>query len=156
MTQNPFPSTDPTRAAIWDMHIRDDIDAFIAGDWSAIEDTFVSDGFIALDANRSSTPGDWRIAFHSLDAYRDEWLRQSQDTLTKANPETLRTALFDGTSAQRIDFYQGDTAILHKRFDGVLPLRDGRSERFQWQSVFTLRQVDSVWKVVSFVGYLPL
>ncbi|NIZ11899.1 hypothetical protein [Phaeobacter sp. HF9A] len=152
---NPFPASDAQRRSLWEAHMRIDIDAFIAGDWDAVAPYFDAERFIALDAGGAQTPADWTIGFPDLAAYRTSWLEQSQQTLAKADPEQLRQALFSGAEIARIDFYGGDTAILHKVFDGKLPLRDGSHEPYSWQSVFTLRKSGGDWKIVSFVGYLP-
>ena len=151
---NPFPKTDKERHALWEAHMRVDIDAFIAGDWDAVADDFDASSFCALHGNNSDNPADWTIGFPNLSAYRDTWLRMSDETKRKANPDLLRKALFSGARIQRLDFFDGDTAIIHKVFDGRLPLKDGGSEPYSWQSVFTLRKLDQKWKVVSFVGYM--
>ena len=76
------------------------------------------------------------------------------ETRQKADMQRLRRALFAGAKIRRIDFYADDTAILHKVFNGRLPLKGGGEEPYRWQSVFTLRKRDGLWKVVSFVGYM--
>ena len=134
--------------------MRADIDAFIAGDWSAVAEDFDAQAFQAIDAGFSTDPADWTIGFPNLDAYRDRWLEMSADTRSKADPARLREAMFRGARIARIDFYDGGTAILHKVFDGATPLMDGSEEAYAWQSVFTLRRADAGWKIVSFVGYM--
>ncbi len=135
--------------------MRNDIDAFLRGDWSAVANDFDAERFIALDAGGSADPRDWTVGFPNLDAYRASWLEQSLQTRAKADPERLRAALFSGARIARIEFSNGNTAILHKVFDGQLPLRDGTEEPYGWQSVFTLQKAGGSWKIVNFVGYLP-
>lgn len=153
---NPFDSdADPVRHALWERHMRADIDAFLAGDWAAVEDDFDAARFIALDAGGSRDPLQWTVGFPNLPAYRDRWLEMSALTRERADPDKLRRAMFEGARIARIDFYAGGTALLHKVFDGALPLRDGTREHYSWQSVFTLvREEGGNWKIVSFVGYL--
>lgn len=152
---NPFPASDPLRHALWETHMRQDIEAFLRGDWEAVAGDFDEQSFVAIDAGRQADPAQWTIGFPSLAAYRDTWLRMSAETIAKADPEKLKAAMFAGARIARIDFYGPDTALLHKRFNGLLPLRDGGEEPYSWQSVFTLRNTAAGWKIVSFVGYLP-
>ena len=154
-TENPFPPDDPERRAIWEAHMRLDIDAFIAGDWDAVAPDFDAERFIAIDARHSSDPADWTVGFPDLAAYRDTWLRMSARTRDRADPDRLREAMFAGARVKRIDFADDGTCILHKVFDGRTPLRNGGEEPYGWQSVFTLRKSGGRWKVCSFVGYLP-
>lgn len=153
-SDNPFDPADATRHALWERHMRIDIDAFIAGDWSAVEDDFDADVFQAIDAAHSTNPADWTIGFPNLAAYRDRWLEMSARTKAIADPEKLRDAMFAGARLARIDFYGEDMAILHKVFDGKTPLKDGTEQPYGWQSVFTLRRKGDQWKILSFVGYM--
>lgn len=152
--ENPFARDDTDRHALWEAHMRVDIDAFIAADWEAVAADFDAENFIALDAGHSNDPAKWTVGFPNLATYRDTWLRMSAETREKADPSTVRAALFGGARIKRIDFFEEDTAIMHKVFDGQLPLKDGTSEPYAWQSVFTLRKRSGVWKVISFVGYM--
>lgn len=154
-TQNPFSPDDRERHAIWEAHMRVDIDAFIAGDWDACAADFDAENFVALDAGSSSDPAGWTVGFPDLGAYRETWLAMSAETRAKADPGKLRDALFAGARIKRIAFGSPTAAVMHKVFDGRLPLRNGEEEPYAWQSVFTLRKIDGRWKVVSFVGYLP-
>ncbi|UYV37880.1 glycosyltransferase [Rhodobacteraceae bacterium D3-12] len=151
---NPFPPNDTDRHALWEAHMRVDIDAFIAADWDAVVDDFDTANFFAIDAGFSDDPADWTVGFPTLAAYRDTWLRSSAETREKADMQNLRHALFSGAKIKRIDFYPDHTAIMHKVFDGNLPLKDGTIEPYAWQSVFTLRKIAGSWKIISFVGYM--
>ncbi len=153
--QNPFPTSDTLRHALWEQHIKVDIDAFIAGDWSRVADDFDDDRFFALDAKRHSDPARWQVGFPDLAAYRDQWLKQSAVTREKADPAKLRHALLSGAKLARVDQTGDDMLLMHKVFNGALPLRDGSLEPYGWQSLFTLRRSGTAWKIVSFVGYLP-
>ena len=152
---NPFAPDDVDRHYLWDRHMRADIEAFLAGDWSAVAGDFDAENFFALDAGFFDDPANWRMGFPTLAAYRDRWLQMSALTRERADPEKLRHAMYAGAKIARIDFEGENAAILHKVFDGALPLRDGTLEPYGWQSVFTLRRRDGQWRIVSFVGYLP-
>ncbi|WP_299356486.1 hypothetical protein [uncultured Shimia sp.] len=151
---NPFSHEDPERHALWEAHMRNDIDAFLRSDWDAVAKDFDADTFMAIDAAFDSDPQKWTIGFPSLSSYRDTWLKMSAETLAKADPDKLRQAMFQGANIVRIDFFENETVLLHKRFDGQLPLRDGTQEPYGWQSVFTLRKICEQWKIVYFVGYM--
>jgi hypothetical protein len=152
--QNPFPPEDAERHALWQAHMFNDIEAFLRADWDAVKDDFDAETFVAIDARFQSDPALWQVGFPDLDAYRRAWLHQAGVTAQKADPDRLREALFRGARIARIDFFEKGTAILHKVFDGQLPLRNGDTEAYAWQSVFTLRKRDGAWKIQSFVGYI--
>ncbi|MEQ5871626.1 hypothetical protein J4E08_17230 [Sagittula sp. NFXS13] len=154
-TENPFTVDDGERHAIWEAHMRVDIDAFIAGDWKAVAQDFDAERFMAFDAHHSHDPAEWSIGFPDLAAYRDTWLRMSAETRDRADPDRLRDAMFAGARVKRIEFQNDTTAILHKVFNGSTPLKGGSEEPYGWQSVFSLRKADGRWKVCSFVGYMP-
>lgn len=153
--ENPFPSSDTLRHALWEQHIKTDIDAFIAGDWSQVAADFDADRFCALDAGRSANPVDWTVGFPTLEAYKNTWLAQSKVTRERADPAVLRNALLSGASLAKVTQTGPDALVMLKSFDGALPLKDGTSEPYGWQSLFTLRRVQQDWKIVSFIGYLP-
>ena len=162
--RNPFAGADPDRAAIWDMLVYRDIDAYLAVDWEAVADDFVSDEFFGIDAGKSRNADRWRPAFSSLNAYRDVWLEQARETRENADPDRVRAALFALTTLTQIDI-DGGFAIAHKKFDGSLPRRDGSAERLQWQTHYYCKRVPgeqvpdkkaaAAWKIRGFTGYLP-
>ena len=150
---NPFPH-DPDRGAIWDMLVSRDIAAFLAVDWSLTEPDFVTQGFFGLHAHKSANPDSWRLAFPDLPTYRDEWLRQARETADTRFAEDLRAALFRATTMLHIDV-AADRAVAHKKFDGTIARGDGGTDRLNWQTLYTCARVGGVWKIASFVGYLP-
>ena len=177
--RNPFAGADPDRAAIWDMLVYRDIDAYLAVDWEAVADDFLSDEFFGIDAGKSRNADRWKPLFSSLDAYRDVWIAQARETREKADPDTIRAALFALTTLTQIDI-DGAFALAHKKFDGGVQNRDGRTERLQWQTHYyckkvcgkTLpdeqspgkqspdqkspgKQAPAAWKIRGFTGYLP-
>jgi hypothetical protein len=118
--QNPFPASDVARHSIWEMLVSRDIDAFLAADWSMVEHDFVEEGFIGIDGRKEISPDKWRLAFPSLTAYRDEWLRQAEDFATQSFAEDTRTAIFTTTTLEDIEI-EGDMALVRKKFDGGMP-----------------------------------
>lgn len=153
LTTNPFP-TDPDRHAIWEMLVARDIDAFIAANWTMVQGDFIAPGFLGIDAKRNDNPDEWRIGFPTLDAYRDEWLRQAKASAAVAYAENLRAAIFRATELSDIEI-TGDVAVAHKKFDGVIARADGTHDVLNWQTLYFARRLGSVWKLTGFVGYMP-
>jgi len=152
--KNPFPASDVTRHSIWEMLVSRDIDAFLAADWSMVEDDFVEEGFIGIDGRKQVSPDNWRLAFPTLSAYRNEWLRQAKDFATQSFAEDARTAIFSTTTLEDIEV-EGDMALVRKKFDGGLTKADGTRDVMQWQTLYYCRLHEDRWKICGFTGYLP-
>jgi hypothetical protein len=151
-TQNPF--TDSDRREIWTMLVDRDISAFMAADWSMVEGDFISDGFMGIDGRKTANPDAWRITFPTLEAYRDEWLRQAIEARDVAYAEDPRAAIFRATRLEQIDI-SGETALVHKKFDGQILRADGGRDVLLWQTLYFCRRVAGRWKIAGFAGYLP-
>ncbi len=152
--ENPFDNVDPDRAAIWNMLVYRDIDAYLAVDWESVENDFVTDGFFGVDAGQSRDPDSWKPFFSSLTAYRDTWMGQAKETHRRADPDRARAALFTLTTLRSIEI-NDDFAIARKKFNGVLPNKDGSSDRLNWQTHYYCRKQDGNWKIQGFTGYMP-
>jgi len=152
--RNPFPEADADRHALWEMLVRRDIDAFLAQDWSMVENDFAADRFFGVHAHFRSNPDSWRLDFPSLDVYRDEWLRQGAETARTDFAEPLRAALFRATTLRDIDI-NGDRAVLHKKFDGTVGKADGTVDVLNWQTLYHCQRIDGTWRITGFVGYMP-
>jgi hypothetical protein len=152
---NPFP-LDSERAGIWEMLVPRDSAAFIAGDWGAVDADFDPERFEGLHAHASADPADWTIAYPAVDAYRDDWLRMSREftrlPLARASHRDFLDRL---TSLERIDI-AGDRAVAHKRFRAAEPLADGGVQRVSLQTLYRLHRSGGRWRIVGFIGYLPL
>ena len=156
-TLNPFdPSRDADRHYIWDRLVRADSDAFARSDWSAVEADFDAESFEGLRAHGSTNPDDWRIAFTDLASYRDEWLKAAAEFAKKKFVGlTNREAVYARTRMSEIEIV-GTRAIAHKKFSGDLKLQDGSKLRGSRQTLYRLHKRSGVWKIVGFIGYLPL
>ncbi|KQY26307.1 hypothetical protein [Rhizobium sp. Root482] len=152
--RNPFPASDASRHAIWQMLVERDIDAFLAADWSRVAGDFVEDGFIGIDGRREASPDKWRLAFPSLSAYREEWLRQARDFAGQSFAEDTRKAIFTTTTLEDIEI-GGDLALARKKFDGSLSRSDGTIDILKWQTLYYCRRHEGRWKISGFTGYLP-
>lgn len=150
---NPFPD-DPDRSAIWTMLVERDIAAFVAADWSQVDGDFIREGFLGINGKKSGNPDDWRISFPTLEAYRDDWIRQAQGSQKLDYAEDLLAGIHRATSLTEIEI-NGDIAIAHKKFDGEIALADGGKDVLNWQTLYFLRKVDGAWKLTGFAGYLP-
>lgn len=151
--KNPFPS-DSARHAIWEMLVPRDIDAFLAADWSMVEHDFVEEGFIGIDGRKEVSPDKWRLAFPTLSAYRQEWLRQAEDFAKQSFAEDTRTAIFTTTTLEDIEI-EDDMALVRKKFDGGISKPDGTRDVMQWQTLYYCRLHQGRWKISGFTGYLP-
>lgn len=151
---NPFPVSDPDRHAIWEMLVRRDINAFLAQDWSMVENDFLADAFFGLHGHFLSNPDGWRLSFPDLESYRDEWLRQGAETARTEFDEDLRAALFRATVLRDIEI-AGQRAVIHKKFDGTIKRRNGPPDRLQWQTLYYAAKRGGEWKLTGFTGYLP-
>jgi len=152
--ENPFPTSDEARHAIWEMLVHRDIDAFLAADWKKVADDFVEEGFIGIDARKLTSPDDWRLAFPTLAAYRDEWLRQAEHFGKQSFAEDPRGAIFTTTTLEDIEI-NGDMALVRKKFDGSILRADGERDRMLWQTLYYCRRHEGRWKISGFTGYLP-
>lgn len=152
--RNPFPPEDTARHAIWEMLVTRDIDAFLAADWQAVAGDFIAEGFLGIDAGKHTNPDEWRLAFPTLDAYRDEWLRQAEDFRKERFAEDPRTAIFTTTRLEDIEI-AGDTALVRKKFDGSITKADGSKDVLKWQTLYYCRHHAGRWKISGFTGYLP-
>lgn len=153
--QNPFDPADYDRHAIWETHVRREIEAFLKSDWKAVLDNFDQESFIAINANYSASPSEWAIAFSTLTAYRDHWLSKSQDAMERSDLKRITDAMFAGCTIARLEF-DGDTALMTQHFDGCTPRRDGADEPYRAQSVLTLRKAGPAWRIVTLICSLPL
>lgn len=153
---DPFtcPFDDADRGAIWQMLVPRDIDAFLAADWSMVAGDFIDVGFIGIDCGRDPNPDNWALSFASLEAYRDEWLRQAELFSQQEFAEDPRAAIFNTTNLSQIDV-SGDLALAHKKFNGGIRRKDGGFDTMNWQTLYFCRREGGRWKISGFNGYMP-
>lgn len=109
---------------------------------------------MGINASGSDNPDSWRIGFPTLEAYRDEWLRQAAEGQKVKYAEDQRNGIFRATTLQHIEI-NGDIATAHKKFDGTIARADGGEDVLNWQTLYFCRKVAGVWKLTGFVGYMP-
>lgn len=154
MTENPFHVGDVDRRAIWEMLVDRDIKAFLAVDWSMVQDDFVEEGFMGIDAGGQGHPDAWRLNFPDLDSYKREWLKQAKDFQAVEWGEDPEPAFFRVTVLRDIEI-QGDTAVAHKKFFGGVRKADGQLATTNWQTLYRCRKIGDQWKIAGFTGYMP-
>ena len=152
--QNPFPTTDPDRHAIWEMLVANDTQAFAAQNWNQVADDFAEAGFTGINARFRGNPDSWHLSYPNLSAYREDWLRQAREFAETGWAEDPEQALYEATTLRDIEIVD-DCALLHKKFDGSIRKKDGSSVTLNWQTLYQCRKIDGHWKISSFVGYLP-
>ena len=151
---NPFSPEDKDRHAIWEKVVKVDIDAFLAQDWEMCREDFIEEYFIGIDAQKNDNPDHWKLTYPTLNAYRDDWLKQAATFAKSTYKEDKREALFRATNLEDIDI-QEDTALLHKKFNGSITQIDGEVIPIVWQTIYKMKKVDQRWKITGFVGYMP-
>ncbi len=151
---NPFSPEDRDRYEIWEKVVRVDIDAFLTEDWSLCKEDFIETYFIGIDAQRHDNPDRWKLSYPTLDAYRDDWLQQARTFASASYAEDAREALFRATTLADIEII-GDTALLHKKFNGSIRKTDGETVPILWQTLYKMKCIEGKWKISGFVGYMP-
>ncbi len=154
---NPFDAArDAERHHIWDRLVRADSEAFAAGDWSLIEHDFDADRFEGIRCNNSADPADWQITFARLSDYRDSWLSAAKDFAAQSFVGMSNLdAIYARCRLSRIEI-AADRAIVVKEFSGVLKRTDGTTLSGRRQTLYRLHRIAGEWKIVGFLGFLPL
>jgi hypothetical protein len=153
---NPFNESDVDRREIWQRLIIVDSQAFAACDWKMIEDDFDHEHFEGLRAMNSTNPADWQIVFPTLQSYRDNWLSASVEFRKKkfVGLDPLGALLFR-CRINQITINQ-DRAIAIKTFTGRVECEDGSHISGDRQTLYRLHRLRGLWKIVGFLGFLPL
>jgi hypothetical protein len=154
---NPFDAAvEPDRHAIWQLLIVRDSEAFVAQDWAMIEGSFDAGNFEGVRCFNSTNPDEWRVVFPRLEDYRDEWLKSAKELAKKKFVDASPLeALTRRCRLEQIDI-AGDIALAHKKFSGEVICVDGTKLSGSRQTLYRLRGTNGEWKIVGFLGFLPL
>jgi hypothetical protein len=157
MIANPFdPAADADRHAIWEMLIARDSEAFVKQDWTMIENDFDAENFEGVRCSNSTNPDDWRIVFPRLQDYRDSWLTSAREFTRRQFVDlSPLDAVLRRCRLEQIDI-AGEIALAHKKFSGEVKCADGTSITGSRQTLYRLRKRNGNWKIVGFLGMLPL
>jgi hypothetical protein len=154
---NPYDAAiDADRHALWQILIARDSEAFAAADWSLCECDFSKERFDGINARGSFDPMNWTLRYPTIESYRDDWLEMARRYRTLPLAGIRHTELL--YKMQRIakaEIHDG-RAVVWKQFCANEPLSNGRHYEVCAQSVYRLHRIDGRWRIVGFVGYLPL
>lgn len=151
---NPFNQQDPDRHAIWEMLVKRDIEAFTSNDWEAVAGDFIEEGFMGIDARSSGNPDSWNLSFPDLKSYKQFWLDQAAKFTGTDWEDDPKEKLYEATTLRDIDIL-GNSALVHKKFDGAIKKNNGLTDVLNWQTLYRCRKVDGQWKITGFTGFLP-
>ncbi|MEI6646560.1 MAG: hypothetical protein WCP12_11040 [bacterium] len=151
-TINPF--SDPDSRELWEILICRDIEGFLNQNWSLVAGDFLDVGFMGIDGCFLSNPDGWKLTFPDLASYRHAWLAQSRQFNNTRFLDDPREALYRAMRLSRVEV-EGDSALVHKKFNGSIRLETGGCLKLCWQSLFFCRRIDGLYKIAGFVGYLP-
>jgi len=152
---NPFPEADYDRWYIWQMLVTRDIEAFLSQDWAMVADDFINGQFTGIDGCHSDNPDDWKFKFPDVEPYKVEWLKQAESFNKTEWAEDPEAALYRVTELLDIEI-NNNAALVHKKFRGNMARADGQKTTFNWQSLYYCREVNGIWKITGFTGYIPL
>ena len=154
---NPYDSAvDAHRHELWQMLVVRDVDAFIAADWSICDSDFAHDRFEGISAHGSLDPINWTLRYPTVASYREDWLEMAKRFLNvPLAAVSHRELLYQMQTFAKVEISDG-RAIVWKQFRADEPLANGQRYRISAQSVYRLHRIDDRWKIVGFVGYLPL
>jgi hypothetical protein len=142
--------------ALWQILIARDAEAFAAAEWSHCDGDFAHERFEGISANGSFNPIDWTLRYPTVASYRDDWLQMADRFLNIALAEVPhRELLYRMQKFAKVEIAE-DRAVVWKQFWADEPLANGDRYQISAQSVYRLHRIAGQWKIVGFVGYLPM
>jgi hypothetical protein len=155
--KNPYDAaSDADRHALWQALIARDSDSFVAADWSMCDGDFAHERFEGISAHGSLNPVDWTLRYPTVVSYRDDWLQMAERYLkVPLAAVSHRELLYKMQTFAKVEI-EDDRAIVWKQFRADEPLTNGERYGICAQSVYRLHRIGGQWKIVGFVGYLPL
>lgn len=152
---NPY-YADADWRALWEILIARDSDAFAAADWAICDGDFAHERFEGISANGSFDPINWSLRYPTVESYRDDWLQMADRFLNvPLSAVRHRELLYRMQTFAKVEIAD-DRAIVWKQFWADEPLTSGERYQISAQSVYRLHRIDGRWKIVGFVGYLPM
>jgi hypothetical protein len=161
ITTNPFQNpydfvADPDRHALWQALVARDSESFIAADWSACDGDFAHERFEGISAHGSLNPVQWTLRYPTVASYRDDWLEMAKRFQNVPLARiSHRELLYTMQTFAKVEIADG-RAIVWKQFRADEPLTNGDRYQLSAQSVYRLQRIDGQWRIVGFIGYLPL
>ena len=155
--QNPYDAVaDADRHLLWQALVARDSESFIAADWSACDGDFAHDRFEGISAHGSLNPVHWTLRYPTVDSYREDWLAMAERYRSVPLAEVPHRELLYRMQTFAKAEVAGDRAVVWKQFRADEPLTNGDRYRISAQSVYRMHRIDRQWRIVGFVGYLPL
>lgn len=142
-------ATAEERAAIEDIVLVRDTEAFARADWSLVGDDFESAVFVGY-AGSDDPRQSWRVMFPTLESYASEWVRQAEEMSSRGEPEEIVRQVREACEVREVRV-NADRAIARKRFNG-----EAFGQRLYWETYYFLRRGEERWLITGFVGYLPV
>lgn len=154
---NPYDAgVDADTHALWDLLVARDSDAFAAADWALCDDDFAHERFEGISANGELDPIKWTLRYSTVESYRDDWLQMAERFLSTSFAATShRELLYKMQTFAKVEIADG-RAIVWKQFWADEPLTNEERYQISAQSVYRLQRIAGVWKIVGFIGYLPM
>lgn len=153
--ENPFLNKNKKHAQIWEMLLLRDIQAFKDCNWEYVNNDFLEDKFFGIDAKFTNDPTKWSLAFPTLKHYKACWLEQAHASAKKEYCEPINYSLHKVSYLDNIEIQENKAAVW-KKFNGAIKLKDGTEETLSWQTIYFCEKLEKDWKIISFIGYLPL
>jgi hypothetical protein len=98
---------------------------------------------------------DWTLNFPDLESYKMAWLNDSA-AFEKINfAIDPRKQLYAISKLEKIEIKK-DIALVHKVFNGDIPIVDAESLPFRWRSLFLMQKAGGRWRIAGFCGYINL
>jgi hypothetical protein len=155
--QNPYDAAaDADRHQLWQALVARDSESFIAADWSACDGDFAHDRFEGISAHGSLNPIHWTLRYPTVASYREDWLEMAERYKRVPLAEVAHRELLYRMQTFAKAEVAGDRAVVWKQFRADEPLTNGDRYRISAQSVYRMHRLDGQWRIVGFVGYLPL
>lgn len=151
--QNPY-RTGTGEHELWNLLVRNDFEGFLAKDWERVAGDYIENGFFGIDLGKSRLPENWKLSFPALESYKYAWIKDSHAFEKHPFDCDPREALYKCSRLEFFDF-KGTSALVHKVFNGYIPLKQGGALELKWRSLFLVRKEEDRWRIAGFCGYMP-
>ncbi len=149
---NPF-KPNSEKHEVWNILIKNDFEGFLDQNWEFVASDYLEPGFFGINMNKTSNTELWQLSFPSLASYKNQWINDSIEFKKNNFDCDPREVFYATTHLENFEFFD-NVMMVHKVFDGELPIKNGPSIPLNWRSLFVLRKEHSRWQIASFTGYI--
>jgi hypothetical protein len=149
---NPYP-VKSDEYLIWEVLVKNDFEGFLNSSWEMVADDYIEDGFFGIDFGKSTLPVQWKLEFPSLEIYKNKWLVDSHDFQKNNFAADPQLKLYESCNLIDIQI-TGTSALVHKLFNGSIPIHGSSPLSLNWLSLFLLRKQQGKWRIAGFCGYM--